>query len=315
MNTKIKSNAFLLLAAMIWGFAFVAQVESAGRIGGVTYSGVRYLLGACSLIPVILLFEREKLTAETLKAYAKSGFFCGCALFIATNLQQIGIVYMKSAGKAGFITGLYTVLVPILSFFLFRKKSGWNIWLGAFLAVGGLALLCLPGNTASGISQSADRLGFCLVLASAFFWAMHILLIDRLACDLSPIKFSAVQFAVCSVLSLITASLFEIESLPSLWSQIVDARYPILYGGLLSVGVAYTCQVIGQRGADPTAAAIILSTESVFSSLGEMVFYLWLVKAPDYKPMSLLAWLGCALMFAGIVVSQVSFSRPKRESK
>ena len=310
MNTRVKSNLFLFLAAIIWGFAFVAQVEVAGHIGDMSFNGVRCLLGAFSLIPVILIFEREKLSLTQWTPYIKYGLLCGTVLFAATNLQQRGIVLMNSAGKAGFLTGLYTVLVPVISVVFLKKKSSLNIWIGAVLAVLGLSLLCLPGsNSAVGTSALDQIVGTIITLIGAIFWALHILLIDRLAYDLSPIKFSASQFFICGLLSIIGAAIFEIESIPSLIEQVSAVKWPILYGGLMSVGIAYTCQVVGQRDANPTAAAIILSTESVFSALGEMLFYCIIVRDPEFEMMSVVGWIGCLIMFAGIVVSQVSFPK------
>ena len=310
MNTRVKSNLFLFLAAIIWGFAFVAQVEVAGHIGDMSFNGVRCLLGAISLIPVILIFEREKLSRIQWTPYIKYGLLCGTVLFLATNLQQRGIVLMNSAGKAGFLTGLYTVLVPVISVVFLKKKSSLNIWIGAVLAVLGLSLLCLPGsNSAVGTSAQDQTVGIIITLIGAVFWALHILFIDRFAHDLSPIKFSASQFFICGLLSIIGAAIFEIESIPALVEQVAAVKWPILYGGLMSVGIAYTCQVVGQRDANPTAAAIILSTESVFSALGEILFYCIIVHDPEFEMMSLVGWAGCLIMFAGIVVSQVSFPR------
>ena len=310
MNTRVKSNLFLFLAAIIWGFAFVAQVEVAGLIGDMSFNGVRCLLGAFSLIPVILIFEREKLSLTQWTPYIKYGLLCGTVLFAATNLQQRGIVLMNSAGKAGFLTGLYTVLVPVISVIFLKKKSSLNIWIGAVLAVLGLSLLCLPdSNSAVGTSALDQIVGTIITLIGAIFWALHILLIDRLAYDLSPIKFSASQFFICGLLSMIGAAIFEIESIPALIEQVSAVKWPILYGGLMSVGIAYTCQVVGQRDANPTAAAIILSTESVFSALGEMLFYCIIVRDPEFEMMSVVGWIGCLIMFAGIVLSQVSFPK------
>lgn len=259
---------------------------------------------------MILIFEREKLSLAQWTPYIKYGLLCGTVLFAATNLQQRGIVLMNSAGKAGFLTGLYTVLVPVISVVFLKKKSSLNIWIGAVLAVLGLSLLCLPGsNSAVGTSALDQTVGTIITLIGAVFWALHILLIDRLAYDLSPIKFSASQFFICGLLSIIGAAIFEIESIPALVEQVAAVKWPILYGGLMSVGIAYTCQVVGQRDANPTAAAIILSTESVFSALGEMLFYCIIVRDPEFEMMSPVGWIGCLIMFAGIVVSQVSFPK------
>ncbi len=316
MNTRVRSNFFLFLAAIIWGFAFVAQVEVAGLIGDMSFNGVRCLLGAFSLIPVILIFEREKLSRLQWTPYIKYGLLCGTVLFLATNLQQRGIVLMDSAGRAGFLTGLYTVLVPIIGVVFLKKKSSLNIWLGAILAVLGLSLLCLPGSdSANGTSAQDQTLGIIITLIGAVFWALHILFIDRFAHDLSPIKFSASQFFVCGMLSMIGALIFEVESIPTLVEQVVTVKWPILYGGLMSVGIAYTCQVVGQRDANPTAAAIILSTESVFSALGEILFYCLIIRDPEFEMMSVVGWIGCLIMFAGIVASQVTFPKGLFRSK
>lgn len=307
MSTRLKSNLFLFLTAMIWGFAFIAQVEAAGHIGDMSFNGVRYLLGACSLIPVILIFEREKMTLSQWAPYLKYGLLCGAVLFAATNLQQRGIVLMNSAGKAGFLTGLYTVLVPIISVIFLKKKSSLNIWLGACLAVVGLSFLCLPkSDGAGGVSPKAEALGILLTLIGSVFWALHILFIDKFASKLSPIKFSASQFFICGIICMIGAFAFEVDGLPTLIEQVSEVKIPILYGGLMSVGIAYTCQVIGQRGANPTAAAIIMSTESVFSAVGEAVFYMLIMHDESFEPMPLIGWIGCLIMFAGIVVSQVT---------
>ena len=306
MNTKVRSNFFLLLTAMIWGFAFIAQLESAGRIGTLGYNAVRYLLGSLSLIPVILLFERKK-RGPGAKHDLRIGVICGVLLCLATNLQQEGITLMHSAGKAAFITGFYTVLVPLFAFLFWRKKTRWNVWLGALLAVMGLGLLCLPSSES--VQGRDSYLGMALVVVATFFWAGHILLVSRLSGDLGSLTFSAFQFARCGLLSLLGSALLERVGPAAFWDQIVAARYPILYGGLLSVGVAYTCQVVGQRGANPTAAAILMSTEAVFGSLGEVVYYRWIAPDPAFRPMSALGWAGCAVLFAGILCSQLTFKR------
>lgn len=311
MNSKLKSNLFLIFTAMIWGFAFVAQQESASTIGGISFNAVRYIIGAVSLVPVILIFERSTLSKADALSYLKYGALCGFILCVASNFQQYGIILMNSAGKSGFLTGLYTVLVPIISFVFLKKKSSANIWVGAGLAVVGLFLLCMPTGK-SDVSPQQELLGIVLTLIGTVFWALHILSIDRFAATLKPITFSLTQFLFCSIFSFIGAGLFEIESVPSLMLQIKATALPLLYGGVMSVGIAYTCQVIGQRGANPTAAAIIMSTESVFSAVGEALFYGLIVNQPDYSGLSATELLGCAIMFGGIVVSQISFASFKR---
>ena len=303
MSVRARSNFFLLLTAMIWGFAFIAQLESAGRIGTLGYNAVRYLLGSVTLVPVFLLLERKK-GGPGVKHDLRIGVACGVLLCLATNLQQEGITLMHSAGKAAFITGFYTVLVPIGALLVWKKKTQWNVWLGALLALLGLGMLCLPGS--EGIQGKDGWIGMALVVSATFLWASHILLVSRLSGDLGPITFSSFQFALCGLLSLLGSVLLERVGPAAFWDQIVAAKYPILYGGLLSVGVAYTCQVVGQRGANPTAAAILLSTEAVFGALGEVVYYKWIAPDPAFRPMSAVGWAGCAVLFIGILCSQIS---------
>ena len=287
---KLKSTAILLLAAVIWGVSFVAQRVGAEHVGSFTFNGVRFALGSLSLVPVILLFERGKTPADVRKKTLYYGAVAGVILFCASNLQQFGVELTQSAGKSAFITGLYTVLVPVVYMF-FGKKTGVNIWISAGFAVVGLYLLC----GASGPIGWGD---LCLFI-SAFLLAIHIIFIDRAASQVRLIRFSCIQFAVCAVLGLICALIFEDISLCALRS----AAFPILYGGIMSSGVACTCQVIGQRDADPTAAAIVLSTESLWAAVGGLVILQEKMSAPAY--------IGCALMLCGIIVSQVKLGRRK----
>ncbi len=286
---KIKSLGILLITAMIWGFAFVAQRVGADYVGGFTFNGIRFALGAISLIPVILIFEKKEKVAEVHTAKQKNslvvGLIAGVVLFIASALQQYGIEITKSAGKAGFITGLYTVLVPIFGIFL-KRKTNVSIWIGAIFAVVGLFLLCV--NEKWIISY-----GDLVLLVGSVFWAFHILIIDEFVDRIYSLRFACIQFVVCSVIGLICAFLFETTTL----NELKSAAIPILYGGVMSVGVAYTCQIIGQKSADPTYASIILSTESMFAAIGG-VFIL-------NEMMSVRGYAGCILMFLGIIVSQL----------
>lgn len=291
-----KTSAFttflLFLTAMIWGFAFVAQVRGISHIGSFTMNGTRFTLGVLSLLPVVLIFERGRVDRAERIRTVRASIFAGLALFTASTLQQFGIAHTGSAGVAGFITGLYIVFVPIAGFLLFRHKTGARVWIGAVCAVIGLFLLCFkPGE---GFSFGIGEL---LLLIGAFFWTAHILIIDRLAKDIRPLHFSLGQFTVCAVLGLITMFLFEEPA----FGEILQARWSILYCGVLSVGVAYTLQVIGQRRADPTYATIVLSMESAFSALGGVIF--------GIDRISWIGYLGCLLIFAGIIVSQLTFQR------
>lgn len=288
MNKKIKSTAMLFTAAIIWGFAFVAQcMVDTDKLGNFSFNGIRFALGAISLIPIIMIFEKEEKNPEKLKKTVISATVAGIALFAAAGLQQLGISINHNAGKAGFITGLYTVLVPILGCIIWKRKTYINTWIAAVLAATGLFLL----SASNGIS-SIDS-GDIVVLIGSFFWAVHILVIDSSVNFVSPIKFSCIQFFVCSALNLIIA-LFT-ESIT--WSGITSATIPILYTGIMSVGVAYTCQVVGQKDADPNFAAIVLSSECVFSAIGGAIIL--------HEKMPWQGYLGCVLIFAGIVLSQL----------
>lgn len=286
MNRSLvsRSNLALLLTAVIWGFAFVAQRAGMAYIGPFLFNGVRFALGSMSLLPLLWFTRPKNQTSLDLRRTLGGGVLAGLVLFIGATLQQTGIVY-TTAGKAGFITGLYVVIVPLLGL-LWGQQTHWRIWTGAVLAVIGLYLLSIN-------EQLTISTGDALVLIGAFFWAGHVQLIARLTRTIEPLPLSCVQFAVCSILSLATAWLTE----PIAVSGLLSAWLPILYGGFLSVGVAYTLQVVGQKGAHPAHAAIILSLETVFAALGG-----WLILQETF---SLRALVGSALMLAGMLVSQL----------
>lgn len=287
MKTKFKSTILLFLTAIIWGFAFVAQRVGAEFVGAFTFNGVRFMLGACSLIPVILLLEREKIDLKLLKNNVLPGILAGVVLFIASTLQQYGVEITQSAGKAGFLTGLYTVLVPLIRFVM-GKKTSVLTFIGAVFAVTGLFFLCMTGD------EISFGLGDVVLIVGAFFWAGHILVVDKFVHTTSPLKFSLIQFVICGILSLIFAFILEdIE-----FSAIKSAGIPILYGGIMSVGVAYTCQILGQKESDPTFASIVFSTESVFSAIGGALLLNEIMSGRGY--------LGCVLIFIGIVLSQLN---------
>ena len=296
MKTKLKSTILLFLTAIIWGFAFVAQRVGAEFVGAFTFNGVRFMLGAASLIPVIMLFEKEKIDKKILKNNLIPGILAGVVLFIASTLQQYGVELTQSAGKAGFLTGLYTVLVPMIRFVM-GKKTGFLTFVGAIFAVTGLFFLCMTGD------EFSFGLGDVVLIIGAFFWAGHILVVDKYVNTTSPLKFSLVQFVVCGFLSLICAFAFEDIQ----WSAIKSAGVPILYGGLMSVGVAYTCQILGQKESDPTFASIVFSTESVFSAIGGALLL--------NEVMSGRGYLGCVLIFIGIVLSQLNGEKIVKKPK
>lgn len=286
----VKSDALLLTTAIIWGFAFVAQRVGMDYVGPFTFNGIRFAIGSLSLLPLVILSRSQQAPSHNilppagLKTILLGGGALGLALFSGASLQQIGLVY-TTAGKAGFITGLYVIIVPILGLF-WRQRPKVGTWIGAFLAAVGLYFLSVT-------QQFTIALGDLLVLIGAFFWAAHVLIIGWLSPRINPIKLAFSQYLVCSILSLITAALVEDISMRS----ISQAAIPILYGGLLSVGIAYTLQVIAQREAHPAHAAILLSMEAVFAAIGG-----WLILDEIIPARGL---FGCGLMLAGMLLSQL----------
>ncbi len=289
MSKEVKSTIYLIITAVIWGFAFVAQRVGTQFVECFTYNGIRYALGAVSLLPVILVFEREKLTKSSIKKTLIASIITGSILFTAASLQQVGIEIGQSAGKAGFITSLYIVLVPIFRLFT-GKKSGLTTWMGVILSSVGLYLLCVSGVT-------SVNFGDVVIFVGAFFWAAHILVIDKFVEDISPLKYSMGQFLTCAILSLVCAFIFESPKIDAINSAII----PILYGGLMSVGVAYTLQVVGQRGVSPEFASIICSTEAVFSAIGGAIIL--------GETMTVRGYVGCVLIFIGILLAQFKKSK------
>jgi drug/metabolite transporter (DMT)-like permease len=297
-NKRVQANMLLLLTAAIWGFAFVAQRVGSKYVGAFTFNGIRFALGSLSLIPLIIYLDKRKknnnrsgsTTEVLLKETILSGVVIGVLLYLGATLQQIGLNY-TTAGKASFITGLYMVIVPIIGIFL-KHKIGKNSWIGILLAVIGLYLLSINENFS--ISN-----GDLLELIGAIFWAFHILTIDHFSKKVDPLKLSCIQFATCSFLSLTSAFIFEQITV----SGVSEALIPILYGGLLSVGVAYTLQVVSQKNAKPSHAAIILSMESVFGAIGGALLL--------GETMSTRGYIGCILILGGILVSQIKLSSKK----
>ncbi len=288
----------MLLTAAIWGFAFVAQVEGMNYIGSFTLNGVRFTVGVLALLPVVLCFERGRADRAERIATLRASLVAGSVLFAASTLQQLGIERTGSAGVAGFITGLYTVLIPIACYILFKQKTTLSVWIGAILAVLGLSLLCYKSG--EGFSFEAGEL---LLLCGTFFWTAHVMVIDRMGKNIRSLHFSLGQFSVCALLSLITMFIFERPTI----GTILDAKWAILYCGVLSVGVAYTLQVVAQKKCNPTAAAIILSCESLFSAVGGALF--------GIDEISTVGYIGCACMFVGIIISQIDFSGGRKKSE
>ncbi len=291
MNTKsLKADVLLLTTATIWGCAFVAQRVGGQYVEPYTFNAIRFVLGALALSPIVWRGLKNRGTPgplayrEPVLRYLLWGGLAGLCLFAGASLQQIGLLY-TTAGKAGFITGLYVVFVPIGAMF-FGAKQGLGVWLGAALAASGLYLLSIT-------ESFTMEYGDLLQLIGAFFWAGHVLLIGYLTTRTDPLKLAVSQYAACAVFSGIAGILFETTTMEGL----TKGAIPILYGGLVSVGVAYTLQIVAQRDAPPAHASVLLSMESVFAALSG-----WLMLG---ETMSSRAMLGCTLMFAAMLVSQL----------
>lgn len=282
MNTTLRANILMWITAMIWGFAFVAQRAGMEDIGPFAFSAIRFALGAISLLPLVAFYHAKGENFFRKKLWL-SGILAGFVLFCGASAQQIGMVYTP-AGKAGFITGLYVVMVPVLGL-LWKRKTGWDIWAGVALAVVGMYLLSIR----EGFSMLPGDLW---VLAGAFFWANHVLVIAWLSPQFNSVQLAVVQFLTVSLLCGIFAFGFETTT----WSNVHAALWPILYGGLMSVGIAYTLQVVAQKYAHPAYASIVLSLETVFAALGG-----WLVLNETFTLREL---TGSLLILGGIFVAQ-----------
>lgn len=294
-NFNWKNPAMLTLAAFIWGSAFVAQSVGMDYVGPLTFNCVRSLVGALVLVPCIFLLERLKSHAERereagmdRRILLAGGISCGVILCLATNLQQIGILY-TSVGKAGFLTALYIVIVPVLGMFLGRR-CGWRVWLGVLIALAGFYLLCMKGGF------SLEK-GDVYLLVCALLFSFHILVIDHFSPVVDGVKMSCIQFFTCGILSGVAMLVAETPRA----EHIFAAWMPILYAGVLSSGVAYTLQIVGQKNYNPTVATLLLSLESVFSVLTG-----WVVLGETLSAREL---FGCVLIFVAVVLAQL----PKRE--
>lgn len=285
MQSRVfKSDALLLLTAMIWGSTFVVQRIGMDHVGPFTFTATRFLLGGLCLLP--LMFKRSAPTVKaSLATEARGILLAGLLLFAGISLQQVGIMH-TTAGKAGFITGLYVVLVPIFGLAL-GHRSSWHGLAGAVLALIGLSVLSLTGGRFR-LGQ-----GDGLVLIGAFCWAAHVQVLGYFAPRMDGIKLAFGQFMLCSLLAFIVA--FACETITG--AAIAGAAIPICYGGFLSVGVGFTLQIIAQKDAPPAHAAIILSLETVFAALCG-----WLIL---HEELGMRMLLGCGLMFAGMLISQL----------
>lgn len=288
-SSTFKSDFILLFVATIWGLAFVAQRLGMDHIGPFTFNGIRFVLGCLSLLPIVF-FTRHRESAKNRTGLIKSGIISGIVLFFGISLQQVGIVY-TTAGKAGFITGLYVVIVPFLSFFFKQDKTSPGTWIGAIFASIGMYLLSVTRHL-------EINFGDFLVLLSAICFAFHLIVIGKFSNRFNTAQLSLVQCIVCSVLSLLVAAVFETFIL----ADILQVSIPLLYGGVMSVGVAYSLQIYGQKNSPAPHAAIIFSLESVVAAIGGWIILNELLSGR--------AIFGCCLMMAGMLISQL-YTRKK----
>lgn len=293
MKNSVKNTVMLFTAAIIWGFAFVAQSAGMDYVGPFTFNAVRCLVGGLVLLPVAMYWGKGEERRGINKEVLIGGVLCGLLLTFAMNLQQVGIM-TTTVGKAGFLTALYIVIVPVLGLF-FKKKCGATVWVGVGCSLIGLYMLCMTGN----ILQVAT--GDWLLLACAVIFSVHILVIDHFSPKVNGVWLSCIQFLVAGVLSSGLMFTLETPKLTGLW----DAKWSILYAGILSSGVAYTLQILGQKNYNPTIAVLILSLESGFSVLGGFLIL--------HETMSARELLGCGLMFVAIVLAQLPGGKKKNE--
>lgn len=295
-RTEVKSAVLLFLAAFIWGVAFVAQSVGMEYVGPFTFNGCRFLIGGLVLTPFAWMrnqqkeksadFQKKSLAEQNKerKIALVGGLCCGIAIFISSSFQQIGMQY-TSVGKAGFITALYIIIVPILGIFM-KKKASFSVWMGAVLAAAGFYFLCITE------SFSVNK-GDSLVFLCAVCFSFHIMIIDYFAPKADGVVLSCIQFWFSGVVSIVLAFVWE----NPVWSLILQAGLPILYAGVLSCGVAYTLQIIGQANMNPTVASLILSLESVISVLAGWVI---LKEVLNTRQM-----MGCILVFVAVILAQL----------
>lgn len=299
MSKKMQSNILLLLTAIIWGSAFVAQKSGMDYIEPFTFNGIRTFIGGLVLVPVIMIMSKktpaEQLSkeekAKSNKALLIGGICCGLALFAAGSLQQFGVSY-TTAGKAGFITTLYVVFVPIISVIL-RKRVRPIMWLCVVLGAVGLYLLCMTDSSFS------LTFGDSLVLLCAFAFGVHIMVVDHFSPKMDGIKLSCIQFLTAGTLGIIGMFIFETPDI----NAILDCAVPILYAGVLSCGLGYTFQVVAQKHAEPTVASLLMSLESVFAVISGAILL--------GESMSVRELSGCAVIFAAVIISQL----PEKKAK
>ena len=293
-KTKILGPILLVSAAMIWGLSFVAQKQGMEFVEGFTFNGIRCLIGGIVLLPIILfrsLKNPVKLPPAEKKASRKESLkgilIVGGMLCIGSNLQQFAFGYIEP-GKVGFITALYMLLVPLISFILYKKKQPFTTWVGVILGVGGLYMICMGGSSSFSLGK-----GELLALLCSIAFALHIIVIDKYASTIDCIVLSCGQYMVTGVISCILMFIFEKPDI----GNIMHAAVPILYAGIMSCSCAFTFQIIGQKYTEPTLASMLLCLESVFS-----VIFSFLILG---ERMTTVEYIGCAVMFTAIIIAQL----------
>lgn len=302
---KIRNTVLLLITALIWGTAFVAQSEGGKEIGPFSFNGIRSVIGGIVLIPVIIFMDktgrsgRKPVTKEDKKRLMTGGILCGVILFLGSSLQQLGLYLGTTAGKAGFLTACYILIVPILGIFL-KKRCGINVWCGVVLTIVGLYLLCMTGEVSLKLCDA-------VTLSCALVFALHILAVDYYSPLVDGVRMSCIQFFTCGILCSIVMLITEMKNsfggISELASNLTsfDAWLPILYAGILSCGVGYTLQIIGQEGLNPTIASLLMSLESVFSVIAG-----WLILDQSLTPKEI---VGCVIIFVAILMAQIPFNK------
>lgn len=282
-----------MITAIIWGSAFVAQSVAMDKIEPFTFTAARSYLGALVLIPVIIILRgrrsAEEKAKEDKKALFLGGVCCGVALAVASMLQQYGIT-MSTVGKAGFITAMYIIIVPVISVLFLKKRYSFGLWISVGAALLGLYLLTMTGESSLGA-------GDLLLLLCAVVFSGHILIIDHFSPKVDCVAMACIQFSVCAVLCTAGALIFETPSFP----DILEAKVPILYAGVLSSGVAYTLQIVGQKRTPPVIASMIFSLEAVFAALAG-----WIILKEKLSPVEI---VGSVLMFGAIILAQLSHNK------
>ncbi|MBE5943893.1 MAG: DMT family transporter [Lachnospiraceae bacterium] len=303
---KRRNALILALTSFIWGISFVAQSEGGDAIGPYSFNCIRSFIGALFLVVIITITDKVGLTKKpenkiATKDLIKGGTFCGIVLCIATNLQQMGIYLGTPSGKAGFLTACYILLVPILGIFL-KRKCGLNVWLAVLITLIGLYLLCINGDFYIQLSD-------LLVMICAFCFSIHIMVIDHFSPKVDGLRMSCIQFLVTGILTSIPMLFVDINHSDSISSWLSgfttwDAWIPLLYAGIFSCGIAYTLQIIGQKGVNPTIASLIMSLESVFSVLAG-----WLLLKEKLTKKEL---TGCLFIFIAVILAQLPTKTDKQ---